>query len=247
MVGSAADSGGGGAILGRLPPAAGRPEPACGHPLRGEPKRGGQGHCPWPARGAFRSRCHASRSPLGPDASPALRFTEFDTLCNHITTDSDYRFSALSGAGREISGPWRAGPVRVIRAAAMRSRCRPVARRQPQARAGQVVRADRAAPYALPPGQLARLARRDLRSFPRGTRDQEPRTGRGGPGTPRRPAGRPRSPAAGRSWGGCRSSRPPPHAAPEQRLHIGAPVPGLPGLIANLRQPPSPRPRRHRR
>jgi hypothetical protein len=43
-----------------------------------------------------------------------------------------------------------------------------VTRRQPQTRAGQVVRADRTAPYALPPRQLTRPARRDLRPFPRG-------------------------------------------------------------------------------
>jgi len=41
-----------------------------------------------------------------------------------------------------------------------------VTRRQPQARAGQVVRADRSAPYALPPKQLTRPARYDLRPLP---------------------------------------------------------------------------------
>jgi hypothetical protein len=41
-----------------------------------------------------------------------------------------------------------------------------VTQRQPQARAGQVVRADRAAPYAMPPRPLTRPTRRDLRPFP---------------------------------------------------------------------------------
>ncbi|MFI5068404.1 MAG: zinc ribbon domain-containing protein [Streptosporangiales bacterium] len=46
---------------------------------------------------------------------------------------------------------------------------------------------------------------------------------------------------------GRMSMRPLPRTAPEQRLHICAPVPGPPGLVANLGQPPAPRPRRHRR
>ena len=49
-----------------------------------------------------------------------------------------------------------------------------VTRRQPQGRAGQVVRTDRTAPYALPPRQLNRPARRDLRSFSRGRRISNP-------------------------------------------------------------------------
>ena len=84
--------------------------------------------------------------------------------------------SRRAGCGarlREISLPWRARPVRVIRAAAgpsgrrlrpwaeptgdgrlswVTSLAEPVAGRQPQAWAGQVVRADRAAPGA-PPGR----------------------------------------------------------------------------------------------
>jgi hypothetical protein len=40
-----------------------------------------------------------------------------------------------------------------------------VTRRQPQARAGQVVRADRTAPYASPARQLTRPVRRELRPF----------------------------------------------------------------------------------
>ena len=43
-----------------------------------------------------------------------------------------------------------------------------VTQRQPQARAGQVVRADRTAPYAMPPRRLTRPTRRDLRTFPEG-------------------------------------------------------------------------------
>ncbi len=54
-----------------------------------------------------------------------------------------------------------------------------VTRRQPQGRAGQVVRADRTAPWALPPQQLTRPARRDLRPFPRGRGIRNPV--RGGP------------------------------------------------------------------
>ena len=50
-----------------------------------------------------------------------------------------------------------------------------------------------------------------------------------------------------RTRAGCRSSRPPPETAAEQRLHIRAPVPGQAGLVANLRQPPAPRPRGYRR
>jgi hypothetical protein len=49
-----------------------------------------------------------------------------------------------------------------------------VTRRQPQTRAGQVVRADRTAPYALPPRLLTRPARRNLRPFPRGRRIRNP-------------------------------------------------------------------------
>jgi hypothetical protein len=45
----------------------------------------------------------------------------------------------------------------------------------------------------------------------------------------------------------ARSSRPPLRTAAEQRLHVRAPVPGLAGLIADLWQPPAPRPRGHRR
>ena len=48
-----------------------------------------------------------------------------------------------------------------------RGAAKAVTRRQPQARAGQVVRADRTAPCALPRWQLSNPARRDLRSFPR--------------------------------------------------------------------------------
>jgi hypothetical protein len=58
----------------------------------------------------------------------------------------------------------------VIRAAAAVFRsgvfADPVARRQPQARAGQVVRADRTASYAVPRRQLMPPAGRDLRPFP---------------------------------------------------------------------------------
>ena len=43
------------------------------------------------------------------------------------------------------------------------------------------------------------------------------------------------------------SSRPPPDTVAEQRLHIRAPVPRPAGLIADLGQPPAPRPGRHRR
>ena len=52
------------------------------------------------ARRAFRSRCQASRSSLGPAAAPALRLTESDTICNHITTDSHQRFNALSNLAK---------------------------------------------------------------------------------------------------------------------------------------------------
>ncbi len=54
-----------------------------------------------------------------------------------------------------------------------------VTRRQPQTRAGQVVRADRTAPCALAPRQLTRPARRDLRPFHRGRGIRNPV--RGGP------------------------------------------------------------------
>ena len=53
-----------------------------------------------------------------------------------------------------------------------------VARRQLQARAGQVVRADCTAPCAMPPQQVSRPARRDLRPFPRGRGIRNPVWGR---------------------------------------------------------------------
>jgi hypothetical protein len=58
----------------------------------------------------------------------------------------------------------------------------------------------------------------------------------------------PCSPARGRSRRGGPGMAPSawPCTAPEQRLHILAPVPGPAGLVADLGQPPAPRPGRHR-
>ena len=64
-----------------------------------------------------------------------------------------------------------------------RSVAETVARGQPQARAGQVVRADRAAPRALPAARLARPAWPGLRSLPRAR-------GMRNPVRPRRPGHR---------------------------------------------------------
>ena len=91
--------------------------------------------------------------------------------------DREGRLSGWSRAARPhrpaaqgISVLRWARPVRVIRAAAAALRsgvfAETVTRRQPQPRAGQVVRADRAAPYAMPRQQLTLPAQRDLRPFP---------------------------------------------------------------------------------
>jgi hypothetical protein len=88
--------------------------------------------------------------------------------------------------------PWRPGPVRVIRAAAIARGqpaaalrrgvfAEPVARRQLQARAGQVVRANRAAPGAIPAKQFVGPVRRDLSLLPRGRGIRNPVRG-GWPG-----------------------------------------------------------------
>jgi len=119
---------------------------------------------------------------------PALRLSRHNTLRNHITTDRHERFSVFGPESRGVSLPRRARPVGVIRAAAGASGHRPRTRddlatdgglpggtalaepvtgRQPQARARQVVRADRAAPSAPPRRPLTRPGRRPLRGIRR--------------------------------------------------------------------------------
>ena len=85
---------------------------------------------------------------------------------HHQAEHHDARDDEQDGRG----GHLRAHPATARRqaAAALRSGVltEPVTRRQPQARAGQVVRADRTAPYAVPRQQLTSPPRRDLRPFP---------------------------------------------------------------------------------
>jgi hypothetical protein len=123
-------------------------------------------------------------------------------------------------ASRARGGP--PGPGRAFTRARRRRRDGNPAAVAGPGRSGSACRPRRSVSTDGPASHPPRPAR--PRVLPPGPQDQAPRTG----------------PAA-------RSSRPPPETAAEQRLHIRAPVPGQAGLVANLRQPPAPRPRGHRR